>query len=266
MIATNGDIHIYLPEHRNNASIIQLELLKQHQLKKTEIDKFAVFWLESCCTPTTFANLLKTSNSDSLADIAQTATQAILKSTQPYTQPPYKKIHLKTQQLHAPEPYLANITFGQFIAAEEQLFLYMLNQNSKHIANLANILYRPETEKHYTNNEQSQITAQEIAKTLKPHQLHLILDYYIGSRTIIEQNNPQVFPAPQPKATKPSLTAQKILDMVKSYHAKLVQYAGTPDRKKHMYNESAWTVLEFINTDIQNYKIQEKNQRTTKQK
>jgi hypothetical protein len=272
MILSGDNIQVFLPNVMNECSVTQLEIIATAQLNKTPVDKFAFMWITAACDSETLKALLEEYEPDSLSDAAITATEAFLATKQPLTNTPYGLIYLENDKhLVGPEDNMANICMGQCIDAEEQFFLFLMNKNLKHLAKLTAILFRPPHQKKYNNSLNNSLAA-DVLKTLSETQLHVICEYYQGVRSLMAGNFKHAFPLP--KATpdakikeKTAITGATILEMVLGYHAKLVQYSNNiPSQKQEQYHTNAWTVLEFIDTDIANYKRQEKQMETLKRK
>lgn len=261
LISDCGDITLFYPDELNDCTELQLELLKESQLNSLSVQSFSVLWFSAGCASDTYQELLETCETDSIADMGMRTAEHILNAQKPLTRMPYGILYLKDKELIGPGDMLEKLVFGQFIDAEEQLFLFFMRKDPEHLQKLTAILYRPRFEKEYAldRSERSLKALKELSKA----QLYVVLEYYLGCRTILANSYAHVFPKPIEKKDsalkkEEKISGKMVLEMVMGYHAKLVEYAKTPDRKKLMYHENARTVLEFINQDIKNYKAKEK--------
>ncbi|WP_304232385.1 hypothetical protein [Jiulongibacter sediminis] len=260
MIVNDGaDISIFFPDELNQCTEVQLELLKKCQLEATSFSEFSVRWFTAGCSAETYADLLESCDSDSLADIACSVTQRFLECKKPLTKTPYEVMYLEKHTLTGPGDFLQRLCFGQFIDSEEQLFLYFSRKETDHLVKLTAVLFRPAFEKEYNAGTSAQLL-KDIRKSMTDAQLYVILEFYLGCRAVMARRFKHVFPAPPEgkDEKKAKITPRMILDMVEGYHKKMVQYSPTPSQKMKQYLENAWTVLEFIDYDIESFKAREK--------
>lgn len=277
-------IYLALPSTINECNFMQLLFLKQNA-GKVHPDVLAFVWLQTCCSEETFETLLANIDNQQLHDISVASLQSMTFDESKLgpalrTKPPLSLMYLKNITLYPQGNLLQTMCFGQFIDAEEQLFLYFANQttqnsqpathnstlkthnSTKHLAALAATIYRPYNETRYSSTRTFELAA-IIESELSTEELEIILDHYLACRYYITNKFKKLFPQ---KKTKEPLTEGKeanpptggqgapsprdIRDMVAGYNNKMIQYATSPDQKEKIYHENAWTVLEFIEYDI----------------
>lgn len=259
MVISDGlDFYLKVPSTKNEANAVQLELYQKFQRTSGSLDDFAVAFLLASCNVSQSALLFVTFPTDSIADVALTTATNFLNSDSPRTKAVYPVLQLNGVDHYCVKDIFNDMTFGQFVAAEEQLFLYFLRKKNIHLVKLSAALYTPKGEQFYDSLINK--NWKKIKNKLSLDQLHLNLQFYLGSRSVIINRFKHTFPKSKEKEpAEKNFTAGNILKMVQSYHGKMVQFAKTPDRKKEMYHENVWTVLEFIEADIIQYKEFKKN-------
>jgi hypothetical protein len=141
-----------------------------------------------------------------------------------------------------------NICFGQYVQADEQLMLFVLSKNIKHLQKMCGILCRPSGENDYEGVNESWI------KIIKRHfdtvDYYLTLEFFLNAREQMQRRFPKLFPNAKADEKGTELTYQDVKKQREAYDRKVVQYAERPSDKAAQWQTNAWTVLEFIETDI----------------
>lgn len=277
-------LYISLPSHINECNFVQLLFLKQNA-GNINPDLLAFVWLQTCVSEATFETLLDHIDHVQLHDLAVASLQSMTFDEAKLapalrTKPPLALLYLKNITLYPSGNLLQTMCFGQFVDAEEQLFLYFANnstdqstnnpipnnQATKHLAALAATIYRPYNESRYSSTRTFEL-APLIQAELDQDHLEIILDHYLACRYYITNKFKKTFPQQKTdnkkqttdnREQKTGPSTQNIREMVNGYNNKMIQYATTPTRKQEVYHENAWTVLEFIEHDIAKAQAEQK--------
>lgn len=269
MIVSDGfDFQIFYPDSLNEASITQLELYKSHQVEEKDLEKFASAWFLSGLNEQQLKELEDTAYLESVSDIALMVSERFLSSKEPLTRCPYPEISYRNIKYQCVSDHLSDMHFGQFVDAEEQLSLYLINNHKDHLRKLCSVLYKPAGSEYYSSKIKG--LSKGFGRVMGHVRMLLLLEFYLGCRQTLASNFRHIFPKQAKKEdgeAKPvKLKPQDVLQMVRSYHAKLVQFAKSPEKKMAVYQENVYTVLEFIDADMAEYKRWKKEQEDLKRK
>ena len=245
-VKVGGKVVTSIPAYFNEFSaqelLVYFELLTQ---AKTRAD-FACAWLINFLNHEIIASLTKYE----LADLAMTIYRNMQSLRKPLTANKFPKITL-SKKLVGPADYLGNISFGRYIELEEQYWLYLKTQNAKHLHTLIAILYTFSNERQYDNSLVPE-RANLIENEMNEAQKLIIFEFYAGCREHITERFERVFPKKnQAKKSKNRMTFLSIQKMKETFNKVMVDFAGTPDRKPEIYNTNLYTVLEFVDRQIE---------------
>lgn len=254
LLTDEADFNAYFPATLNECTLDQLLAIQKLRSMPLTLAEFAVEFMKLCMTEEQHDELVELMSAEALAEKAVHAAVMFLESDKLLDQQKITELYLKSGEkeaiLYGPESLLANISFGQFVEADMQYLLYYKSKNESHLNQLIAILYRPKEEKVYDNAINS-IIQLHIRKT-EPNLKFLINAFYQGCRAHLARRFKKVYPEKKEENPKP-LKFSDIQRMTAAYHAKMVQYAKSPERKKLIYDENVYTVLEFIEHDILEY-------------
>lgn len=249
MVRLGDDItHAFLPSNRTECNYEQLRFLKGYEIdgdKRRSIHD----WLTISATSEVTDELVATYDSELLAEAIDDCFQICLGSSEVRFTPPfaYKSISENLAVL-TPEMACTTICFGQYVQADEQLMLFVLTNDMKHLWKLCGILCRPSDEQAYSNNSDS--WTNKVKRVFDKIDAYLILDFFLNSRELMQKRFPDLFPKQKSDAEEKTITFQDVKRQREAYDTKIVQYADKPSQKDEQWRTNAWTVLEFINYDI----------------
>lgn len=254
LLTDNEEFNAYFPESMNECALDQLLAIQRLRSLNIDLAEFAVEFAKICMTEAQNDELIELMGAQVLAENLVHAAVMFLDSDKLLDQQKIPQLHFKINGVEAiligPESLLANISFGQFVDADYQYLLYFKTKNISHLNSLISILYRPKEEKVYDNaiNPILERHVRKIETNLK----YLINAFYQGCRAHLAKRFKLVYPEKKEENPKP-LKFADINSMTAAYHAKMVQYAKSPERKKLIYDENVYTVLEFIEHDIKEW-------------
>lgn len=259
LLTDETEFDAYLPETLNECSLDQLLTIQKLRSMNMNLAQFAVEFLKMCLTEEQHDELVALMSPGALAEKAVHAAVNFIGSEDLLDIQKLPTLHFKIDGvemvLKGPEDLLANLTFGQFVEADKQYLLYLKTQNISHLNAMIAILYRPVEEKVYDNALNPHIERR--VRSLESNLKYLINAFYLGCRAHLAKRFKKVYPVKKEKDSKP-LKFADINAMSAAYNAKMVQYAKTPERKKLIYDENVYTVLEFIEHDILEWEEWEK--------
>jgi hypothetical protein len=272
VITNEKELFVEFPQNFNECTSEQLTALKE-LIAQSEITmpEFAIRWAQLCCEPDEFQLIVSSFAESETAEAFQMIAEHILQSTDLVMQKiPELLIETnnlgerKIRRLVGPENYLGNITYGQFIDADEQFWLYHKTKKEEHLNKLVAVLYRPVTEQLYEGRAKDGLIHERIGKQIPIEIRQTILDFYIGCRNFIAARFEHVFP----KSDKPKkeILFSEIKNMREAFNTQMIVFAESPDRKISVYQTNAYTVLEFINHRIAEYKQRKKDLENAKNK
>lgn len=264
VLTDKEEFSVMLPERLNECEL--LILLKWQELKEEQgltKAQFAFAWLRTCLSEEAFLLLVKACEPERVAEWAVDCAEIFLANNEGLTEQKLPVLNLKGLRLVGQASRCPSIRFGQWVEADEQFLLWYKSKNDKHLAKLAAILYRRDREKEYDSSMNAEIAHRLLNEVERP-MLLLIAEFWAGCRALFEARFKRVFPKvlEGESTEKKEIKYADIRNMVIAYHEKLVQYAKTPDRKMAMYQENAWTVLEFIEYDLKIYEQMKANNPT----
>ena len=187
--------------------------------------------------------------SGKLADTALEVQRILKLTSKPLTFNKFQSIELSKKLIGAKD-YLRDVSFGRFVEADEQFWLYTKTKNSKHLHRLIAVLYLYATERSYNNitvTERAELIATEMDLA---HQA-IIFEFYNGCRDFLSKRFDLVFPKSSDSSAKGELTLKAIKKMKEAFNTVMIDFAKTPDRKPDIYNTNLFTVLEFVQRNIQ---------------
>lgn len=186
-------------------------------------------------------------------------TDFLYNPNQNLTQNPYQKLWLKGRFFRGPKGRFGDLTFGEFVRADEYFLVYQITKDTKHLDKMIACMWRHGIWKREKFDFETVDKRVKILSKLSQAQKEIILTWYIGCRKIIENEFAFIYPKPdedQKEKTTQRLGLRQISDYAKSLGKKPMDYAPTPsdDDVEKIYHANVYYVLRQINLDIRDYK------------
>lgn len=234
-----------IPEHFNEFTAEQL-LNYFKLLQACNSVDFATNWLRLFISD----ELLEETPAGKLADLALEVRRIMGLTSKPLTNQFFPELELDGKKLIGVQNALKDMSFGRFVEADEQYWIYLKTKNVIYLHRLIAILYRYSNEREY-DNATVKLRADELAKLDTALQA-IIFEFYAGCRVFLTKRFPLVFPASSEKTQE--LTLKSIKSMKEAFNKVMVDFAKTPDRKPEIYNTNVYTVFEFVQRNIEKSK------------
>lgn len=197
-------------------------------------------------------------DSDDWYDLMFFYTDFLFDSKQNLTRNPYPFIWLKGRFYRGPKGRFQNLTFGEFVRADEYFLKYQTTKEEKYLDRMIAVMWRfgiRERQKFDFDTVEKRIP---VLSQLSQAQKQVILVWYIGCRKILEREFKHIYPEPEENQKEQSkkMGLSNIAAYAKSLGKKPMEYAPTPSDAdvESIYHANVYYVLRQINQDILEYK------------
>lgn len=189
---------------------------------------------------------------DDWHDCAELYTEFLGDRKQNLTKNPFKLVRHKWSWLRGPQDKFANVSYGEFIKADEFFLVYQATKKVEYLEKMIAVLWRPYLWKRAKFSIEKLSRHVHIIQKLSTTDKELILLWYVGCRKILEGEFRNIFSG----EGEGTLQLKHIQQYAKSMGKKVFDYAQTPADAdiERIYYANVYSVLRKIDQEIGQYK------------